>query len=100
MLSPLHVTPPFFPLPRRTHAITLWPFVFYRRGHRQDEALRAHEEHHWRDALRWGVLPWYVAYIALALVHRTGGRRHPLEAPAYAAADRVRARVRARVRVK
>ena len=33
----------------------------------------------------------YLAYIVLALIHRTGGRRHPLEAPAYAAADRVRA---------
>ena len=91
MLSPVHLTPPFFPLPKRIHAITLWPFVFYRRGYQQSAALRVHEEYHWRDALRWGVLPWYLAYVVLALVYRTGGRRHPLEAPAYAEADRVRA---------
>ena len=41
-------------------AVTLWPFILYRRGHRDDVALRCHEHLHWHQALRWGVLPWYL----------------------------------------
>lgn len=86
--GPVNVTPPFFPLPAGVKAITLWPFVFYRRGYEPSPALQAHEEYHWRQALRWGVVPWYAAYVVLAMVYRTGGRGHPLEASAYAAGDR------------
>ena len=66
-------------------AITLWPFIFYRRGTQNDIALRCHEYFHWRQALRWGVVPWYLLYVLLAPFYfRRPSDRHPLEAPAYA----------------
>ena len=65
-------------------AITLWPFILYRRGHRDDIALRAHEHFHWRQAQRWGVLPWYLWYLALVPFYfRKPSQEHPLERPAY-----------------
>jgi hypothetical protein len=67
---------------RRVDAITLWPFILYRKGHRDNLPLRCHEHYHWREALRWGVLPWYLAY--LAFYFRKPSDRHPMEAPAYA----------------
>ena len=73
-------------------AVTLWPFIVYRRGYEQDLPLRCHEHYHWRQALRWGVLPWYVAYLVLKpfyLGPRT--RLHPLEVPAYAKQREVKA---------
>lgn len=51
-IQPIHFTSPFFPLAGHIHAITLWPFCFYRRGYESDPALRAHEEYHWRQGLR------------------------------------------------
>lgn len=66
-------------------AITLWPFIFYRRGFQDDVALRCHEYFHWRQAKKWGVIPWYLAYLALQLCYfRRPADQHPLEAPAYA----------------
>ena len=65
-------------------AITLWPFILYRRGHQDDVALRCHEHFHWRQALRWGVLPWYLWYLALVPFYfRKPSYEHPLERPAY-----------------
>ena len=72
-------------------AITFpWPFIFYREGY-QDRAITAHEHYHWSRIWRWGVVPWYVAYVVLALIYRTGGKNHPLERRGYAIADEVRA---------
>lgn len=65
-------------------AVTLWPLILYRLGHRDDIALRCHEHFHWCQALRWGVLPWYLWYLALVPFYL--GKRsheHPLERPAY-----------------
>lgn len=64
--------------------MTLWPFIIYRRGTQDNLPLRCHEWFHWRQALRWGVLPWYVTYLALKPFY-LGDRtpQHPLEAPAY-----------------
>lgn len=87
-LTPIEITSPW--LPSHITAITLWPFVFYRRGVDRSKTLRAHERYHWDQALRWGVLPWYITYVLLLLVHRTGGRDHPMEREAYALADRIR----------
>ena len=65
-------------------AITLWPFILYRQEHRSDIALRCHEHFHWRHALRWGVLPWYLWYLALIPFYfRKPSHKHPLEEPAY-----------------
>lgn len=84
-LNPIEIT-----LPRlhkeNIHGITLWPFILYRRGAIDDIALRCHEYFHWRQALRWGVVPWYLTYLALLPFYfRRPPDQHPLEAPAYAA---------------
>ena len=73
---------------RRIAAITLWPFILYRDGYRTP-ALEAHEYYHWRQALVWGVLPWYAAYVVLLVVYRTGGRNHPMERRAYEIGDKI-----------
>ena len=82
-MRPIEVTSRWFPLPKRVKAITLWPFVVYRAGHTPSDGLRAHERVHFDQATRWGVLPWYLAYLVLALACWTTGPRHPLEGPAY-----------------
>ena len=71
-------------LPPGVDAMTLWPFIVYRRGFEHDLPLRCHEHSHWKQALRWGVLPWYMAYLMLKPFY-LGSRtpRHPLEVPAY-----------------
>jgi len=72
-------------LPPGITAITLWPFIFYQPGSQNDLPLRCHEWFHWRHAMRWGVLPWYAAYVLMKPFYR-GARTplHPFEAPAYA----------------
>lgn len=66
------------------YAITLWPFILYRRDPLDDIALRCHEHFHWRQAQRWGVLPWYLWYVALVPFYfRRPSHEHPLERPAY-----------------
>ena len=92
-MHPIEVTVP------RLHnnnvdAITLWPFILYRRGHEDNPPLRCHEYYHWRQALRWGVLPWYLIYVILVPFY-LGKRaeRHPLEAPAYAKQREIIARL-------
>ena len=71
------------------HAITLWPFIFYLRVHRHNVALRCHEFYHWRQARRWGVLPWYVTYLLLQIRYFHTPREHPLERGAYQRQDEV-----------
>ena len=89
-MGPINITVPerIWLLPKIA-AITLWPFIVYRQGHRTP-ALEAHERYHWDQALRWGILPWYALYVAL-LPFYGGGRNHPLERGAYAVADKVAA---------
>ena len=82
-MKPIELTVPA--LQKGVDAITLWPFIIYRRGARDNLPLRCHEWYHWRHALRWGVLPWYAAYIVIKPWY-LGARtpQHPFEAPAYA----------------
>ena len=85
MLKPIEVKFPFVFrfLPKKTDAITLFPFIFYRKDvDSYRKGLRAHERYHWDNALRWGVLPFYVIYVVLLLKYG-GGENHPLEKPAY-----------------
>lgn len=64
-------------------AITLVPFILYRKGHKT-ECIQRHEHYHWHQALRWGIIPWYLAYFALALINvGRPANQHPLEAAAY-----------------
>ena len=70
-------------LPFRARAMTLWPFVLYLPHAYGDRCTQVHERYHWKQALRWGVIPWYVAYLVLAVFYRKA-ERHPLERPAYA----------------
>ncbi len=82
-MKPIELTVPT--LQKGVDAMTLWPFIIYRRGARDNLPLRCHEWFHWRHAQRWGVLPWYVTYLLLKPFY-LGARTplHPLEAPAYA----------------
>jgi hypothetical protein len=54
----------FVPYPDTYYeAVMWWPFIIY--THPKEEIpdrLRRHEEFHWNHALRWGVIPWYIAY--------------------------------------
>lgn len=52
-----------FPRWFRFDAITLWPFIFVRRGRETDKALIAHELAHAKDQARWLVLPWFSLYL-------------------------------------
>ena len=83
-MKPVEVTG-FRWLPANIGAITLWPFIAYRDAE-PSARLRRHEHYHWHHALRYGVLPWYVFYVAL-LPFYGGGERHPLEKPAYEAEE-------------
>ncbi len=80
-MKPIEVTIPFMGPGR---GLTLWPFCFYGPGGKDDKCLQVHEHYHWDQALRWGVIPWYVVYGLLALRWGTS-TEHPLERPAYAA---------------
>ena len=80
-MSPIELTVPR--LPSKILAVTLWPFILYRRGYETNTPLRAHEQYHWRQALRWGVVPWYVAYLVLAPFYFRKPWRHPMEVRAY-----------------
>lgn len=44
--------------------MSLWPFVVYLKGYGTHSSRRAHEEYHWRQALRWGVVPCYLTCLA------------------------------------
>ncbi len=93
-MKPIELTVPA--LQRGVEAITLWPFIIYRRGIIDGRGcgnglpLRCHEWFHWRQALRWGVLPWYAAYLLLKPFY-LGARTplHPFEAPAYALQEKI-----------
>ena len=89
-LNPIEVTVPRLHA-RRVDAITLWPFILYRKGHHDSLPLRCHEFYHWRQALRWGVLPWYLVYLLLLPFYiKKTSDQHPLEAPAYAKQREIR----------
>ena len=71
-------------VPFKAHAITLFPFIIYKKGYENSPCLRVHERFHWYQARKWGVLPWYLAYLLLLLVYiGRPSREHPLEKPAY-----------------
>jgi len=78
-------------IPPRRVAITLWPFIFYRSTEAlEDIPLKAHEHFHWKQALRWGVVPWYLAYLLLLPFYfRQRPDDHPMERQAYDVQRRV-----------
>ncbi len=62
----------------RLYGITIWPIILYRE--QKDNVLdrmRKHEEYHWHHQLKWGIIPWFVAYFFLWL--QFGYSRHPFE---------------------
>ena len=91
-MNPIPLTVPW--LPGWVDAVTLWPFIVYRKGYETNIPLRCHEMYHWRQALRWGVVPWYLAYILLMPFYIGRPRRHPMEVPAYEVQRKVRERMR------
>ena len=76
-----------WPFPKYVDAVTLWPFIIYKRGIEDDLALQAHEMYHFNEQKRWLLVPWFIAYICL-LPFYGGGRKHPMEKPAYAIQDK------------
>ena len=82
VIKPIELVIPW--LPKRISAITLWPFIFYRKGVEHSMPLRSHEYYHWYHAVKFGVLPWYLMYIFLqVLFFRKPVYEHPFEKPAY-----------------
>ena len=63
--------------------MTLWPFIVYRKGYETQPGLRAHEEYHWQQALRRGVVTWYLAYGSLMRFYLRKPWRHPTEVGAH-----------------
>jgi len=83
IVKPIELVIPW--LPKGIDAITLWPFIFYRKGQAENMALRSHEYFHWYHATKFGVVPWYLTYAFLMLVYwGKPSSSHPLEKPAYA----------------
>ena len=74
------------PFPKGVYATTIWPFVIYEPQVWDDECVQRHERYHWKDQIRWLVIPWLIAYLLLSLKYG-GGRNHPFEKPAYAIQD-------------
>ena len=54
-MKPINLTVPW--LPGWIDAITLWPFIVYRRGCEGSIPLQRHEYYHWRQAVRCGSFP-------------------------------------------
>ena len=89
-MKPLEIT--VSRLPFGAGAITLWPFILYLPHAYADPCIRAHEHYHWRQALRWGVVLWYVTYLVLKPFYMgRPAEEHPLERPAYAVERKCRA---------
>jgi len=80
--KPIELTIPW--LPKGIDAITLWPFIFYKKGLMDNMPLRSHEYYHWYHAMKFGVVPWYLTYLFLkVLFFKKPSREHPFEKPAY-----------------
>ena len=80
IIRPIELISPW--LPKGIHAITLWPFIFYRSQYKNNMPLRSHEYFHWYQALKFGVFPWYVTYLVLRIFYSYSN--HPLEKQAFA----------------
>lgn len=63
-------------LPRRFHAITLFPFIFLRRGGAENDILINHERIHLRQQIELLILPFYVWYIIEYLLKLIIYRNH------------------------
>lgn len=82
-IKPIELVSPW--LPKGVDGITLWPFIFYRKGYENDMPLRSHEYHHWYHAKKFGVVPWYLTYIFLMVIYLgKPSSSHPFEKSAYA----------------
>ena len=89
-LSVKHIPWPF---PKSVYAVTIWPFIFYEHQVRYDEGVLAHERYHWKDQMKWLVIPWFIVYLSLSPFYG-GGRKHPLERKAYKLQDSIYAKKR------
>ena len=95
-LSVKHIPWPF---PKSVHAVTLWPFIIYEKQVRNHPAVQAHERYHWKDQMRWLVIPWFIIYVAL-LPFYGGFRKHPFDRPAYEIEDAEKDKIRRRGKEK
>lgn len=62
--KPIYIHNRYFPV-GKFFGLTLWPFIFLRSDYLGDmRRLIRHETIHWQQARSWGVIPWYIFYIA------------------------------------
>jgi len=65
-------------------AVTLYPYIFIKKEYKDDKCIRAHEEYHFNQIQKFGIIPWYLLYLVLLLVYiGKPTNRHPLEKKAY-----------------
>jgi hypothetical protein len=74
------------PFPKSVHAVTVWPFIFYEPRVWDDPCVQIHERYHWKDQIRWPLVPWFVAYLVMRPFN-DGRKGHPLEHEAYRLQD-------------
>lgn len=78
-------------LPFGALAMTLYPFVLYRTAAAQrDEAIRMHEQVHFDEQRRCGLLPWLAAYLLLAPFYVRRPWLHPMERYGYEVQAQIR----------
>jgi hypothetical protein len=63
-------------LPKRFHAITIFPFIFLRHGGSENEILINHERIHLRQQAELLILPFYLWYIIEYLLKLIIYRNH------------------------
>lgn len=65
-------------------AITLYPLCLYLGDAIDAPCTRAHEHYHRQEALRYGVILWYLWYVVLAVFNiGKPADQHPMEREAY-----------------
>ncbi len=65
-------------------AVTLYPYIIIKKEYEGDKCLRAHEEYHFNQIQKFGIIPWYLLYLILSIICiGKPADKHPLEKRAY-----------------
>ena len=78
---PIEIELAFWPFCKSADGVTLWPFIFYRKGH-ISLLLQKYQYYQWNQVKKFWVLPWYLAYFILML-HYGNGTNHPMRRHLY-----------------
>jgi len=49
-------------------AVTLYPYIIIKKEYEGDKCLRAHEEYHFNQIQKFGIIPWYLLYLILSII--------------------------------